>query len=116
MKVFLLLFLTLGAFNGKALAKSDCDIIIKNRKFESGNLKKETDKSCEFGLLSGKKHKLTICNQDKAVAEFESHDLVIEKIIPAGNKSIIRTKTIDKGEIYNFVEEFSGFECVFRGV
>ncbi len=113
-----LFFTVLMLFLAKnsAFSQENCDIIIKNRKFESGNLIQTSNKNCEFGLKSGEKHKIKVCNNDEMVAEFESHDLVIEKIIPAKKSAIIRTKKIEKDKIYDFEEEFGGFKCQFKGI
>lgn len=113
-----LFFTVLMLFLAKnsAFSQENCDIIIKNREFVSGNLTRTSNKSCEFELKSGEKHKIRICNNDEMVAEFESHDLVIEKIIPAKKSAIIRTRMIEKDKFYNFEEEFGGFKCQFKGV
>ncbi len=101
-----------------AFAKNNCDIIIKDRKFQSGNLKKTSDKKeeCAFKIKSGERMALKICNKDDLVAEFESHNLAIEKIIPANSTALIRIRPIKKGEIFEFEEEFSEYECKFVGI
>lgn len=111
----LLTFLTFLALSSSANAK-DCDIIIKNHQFQSGNLVKTDNKNCEFALRSGKKHRLKICNQDNKVAEFESFELLSEKIIAANKSAIIKIKKLKKGKIYHFFEEFHGAKCQFKAI
>lgn len=93
-----------------------CDIAIKNRQFISGNLAKVKGEGCKFHLKAGKGHRLVICNLDKAPAEFESHDLRIEKIIKGESSVKVRLKPLTKGKIYKFEEEFSETHCEIEAI
>ncbi len=113
--LFLASFLSLFSMSG-AYSANECDIVIKNRKFADGNLKMTKTQDCQFELKSGEKIRLNICNQDNSVAEFESHDLHIEKILSANKSTVITIKPLKTGQIYNFVEEFGGAKCSFKAI
>ncbi len=101
-----------------AMAKKTqkCDINIKNRQFTSGNLENVGGKKCKFQLEAGKRHQLVICNLDKTPAEFESHDLRIEKIIKGESSVKVRLKPLTKGKNYIFEEEFSETHCSLEAI
>ena len=69
-------------------AVDEYEIIIKNHQFIPQNL----------DVPANKKIKLTVCNQDNEVEEFESFDLRREKIIPAKGKIKINIGPLEKGE------------------
>ena len=92
----------------------ECDIIIKNKDFQSGTLSRKSEQECIFTLKSGVKHKIRICNKDSLPMEFESHDLRREKVIKANKSALISLPVLKKGKKYNFFEEFYGKQCFFE--
>lgn len=102
-------------FSSHAISK-ECDIIIKDRNFFAGKIKKTDQNKCLFGLKSNKTNRIKFCNNDNAVAEVESHALAIEKIIAPKKSAIILVRKLNKGEIYDFEEEFSETHCSFVGI
>jgi plastocyanin len=59
----------------------------------------------ELTVPAGEKFTLIVDNQDANAEEFESHDLDIEKVIPAKTSAKILVLPQDAGR-YNFVGEF----------
>ena len=108
------LALFISAFSSLYAMHHECDIIIKNKSFHSGNLKKQAGEKCIFVLEAGIKHKLRICNQDKLPMEFESHDLRREKVIKANKSALISIPKLKSGKTYKFFEEFYGSQCIFE--
>ena len=106
--------LFISTFSSSYAMHHECDIIIKDKSFHSGNLKKQADEKCVFVLEAGIKHKLRICNQDKLPMEFESHDLRREKVIKANKSALISIPKLKSGKKYKFFEEFYGSKCVFE--
>ena len=92
----------------------ECDIIIKNKDFQSGKLARKSKNECSFTLKAGVKQKIKICNHDKLPMEFESYDLRREKIIKPSKSVIISLSRLEKGKKYKFFEEFYGNKCVFE--
>jgi len=94
-------FLTasLGAF----AADGDINVVIENHKFMPDRIE----------IPAGKKVKLVIDNKDATAEEFESHDLKIEKVIPAKSKGTVFVGPLKPGE-YKFVGEFN--EKTAKGV
>lgn len=93
-----------------------CDIIIKDKKFTSGNLIASNGDNCQFDLPSAIAHKIKICNEDNVAVEFESHDLHREKVIKPGKSITTSIGPLEKDKIYKFVEEFYGAKCQFKGI
>jgi hypothetical protein len=54
---------------------------------------------------SGVKFKLVVTNARKAAAEFESHELNREKVIPAGKSATISVGPLKPGN-YSFFDDF----------
>ena len=69
-------------------AVDEYEIIIKNHQFIPQNL----------DVPANKKIKLTVCNQDNEVEEFESFDLRREKIVPANDCVKINLGSLEPGE------------------
>ena len=56
-------------------------------------------------MKAGASFVLVITNKDKGPEEFESHDLRIEKVIPAGKTIRLKMPALKPG-IYGFVGEY----------
>jgi|SRR6185437_11794850 len=54
---------------------------------------------------AGKRFVIEVTNDGKAVMEFESHDLKVEKVIPPGHKASFNIRALKSGE-YRFYDEF----------
>lgn len=59
----------------------------------------------ELKVPAGERVKLIVKNEDTTPAEFESHSLKREKIIPGGSQAVIMLAPLKKGE-YKFFDEF----------
>ncbi len=59
----------------------------------------------EVRVKAGAPFVLVITNKDAALEEFESHDLRIEKVIPAGKTVRVRIPALKAGA-YSFVGEY----------
>ena len=94
-----LLATSLGAF----AADGDVTLVIENHKFTPDRVE----------IPAGKKVKFIIDNRDATAEEFESHDLKIEKVIPAKSKGTVFVGPLKAGE-YKFVGEFN--EKTAKGV
>lgn len=70
-------------------------ITIKDHRFEPA----------ELSVPVKKRVQLTVDNQDDTAEEFESHDLRVEKVIPAHTKGTIWIGPLPAGE-YKFFGEF----------
>jgi plastocyanin len=84
-------------------AEGDINVVIENHKFTPDRIE----------IPAGKKVKLVIDNRDATAEEFESHDLKIEKVIPAKSKGTVFVGPLKAGE-YKFVGEFN--EKTAKGV
>lgn len=82
----------LGAF---AAGEPEFNLTIENNKFTPDRLE----------VPVGKKVKINIDNKDATAEEFESHDLKVEKVIPAKSKGSVFIGPLKAGE-YKFVGEF----------
>lgn len=60
----------------------------------------------EITVKAGASFALVISNKDATAEEFESHDLRIEKVIPAGKTLRLRMPALKKGT-YGFVGDFN---------
>jgi len=87
-----------------------CDLIIKDKKFISGEIFVRQN-PCTIELKADTKMRINICNQDNSIAEFESIELQVEKIIPANKSATVLIKPLKENKTYKFFEEFSGSEC-----
>jgi plastocyanin domain-containing protein len=95
--------LVLAASSGAFAADGDINIVIENHKFTPDRIE----------VPVGKKVKLVIDNRDASAEEFESHDLKVEKVIPAKSKGTVFIGPLKAGE-YKFVGEFN--EKTAKGV
>jgi plastocyanin len=99
----LLATLVLAASSGAFAADGDITVVIENHKFTPDRIE----------VPVGKKMKLVIDNRDATAEEFESHDLKVEKVIPAKSKGTVFIGPLKAGE-YKFVGEFN--EKTAKGV
>ncbi|MCH2546974.1 MAG: cupredoxin domain-containing protein [Alphaproteobacteria bacterium] len=88
--------ITLATFSLPALAAEEFTIVIKDHKFTPETLEVPT----------GKKIKLIVKNEDPTPEEFESHDLMREKIINGNSKGIVFIGPLEPGE-YSYFGEFN---------
>lgn len=80
--------------NVPALAADAYSLSIKDHKFEPESLT----------IPAGSRVKLTITNSDGTAEEFESRDLHIEKMIPAGQSATVYVGPLKAGQ-YSFTGE-----------
>ncbi len=59
----------------------------------------------EVTVPAGAPFVLVIVNRDQAAEEFESHDLRVEKVVPAGKTIRVRVRALKKGT-YTFFGDF----------
>jgi len=79
-----------------AMAQADdFTLTIKDHKFTPSELK----------VPAGKRHTITVVNEDATPEEFESHALKIEKVVPGKSKGVVRVGPLKPGK-YPFVGEF----------
>ena len=91
-----LLFATLAlALPLTAAAEGDYTLTLKNHKFSPADMV----------LPQGKRLKLTIINQDKTPAEFESDDLDVEKVVAGGQSISVFVGPLKPGS-YSFYDEY----------
>ena len=90
---FLLLVLALPA--AAQTAPGPITITVRENKFEPS----------EISVPAGVKAELVIRNELKKPAEFESHSLKREKVIPAGGSATIFVGPLKPGR-YEFIDEF----------
>ncbi len=76
-------------------ANEPVELVIKDHKFTPETL----------NLPAEQKATLIVKNQDASAEEFESHDLKIEKIVPANGEIKVVIKPLKPGT-YHFVGEF----------
>lgn len=81
-----------GAVHG---ADPEIALTIENNRFQPEEIK----------VKAGAPFVLVIANKDKGPEEFESHDLRIEKVIPAGRTVRLRMPALKAGS-YGFVGEY----------
>lgn len=85
----------LGAGVIPAAAQAEVTLTIENNRFQPE----------EIRVKAATPFVLVITNRDKAPEEFESHDLRIEKVIPAGKTVRVRVPALGPGT-YRFVGEY----------
>lgn len=79
-----------------AIARADeFTLTIKDHKFTPAELK----------VAAGKRHTITVVNNDDTPEEFESHALKIEKVVPGKSKGVVRIGPLKAGK-YSYVGEF----------
>jgi len=78
-----------------ALAQTEIVLTVENNRFQPEEVK----------VKAGAPFVLVITNRDKAPEEFESHDLRIEKVIPAGKTVRVKVPALKPG-VYRFVGEY----------
>ena len=79
-----------------ALAQADdFTLTIKDHVFSPSELK----------VAAGKRHTITVVNNDATPEEFESHALKIEKVVPGKSKGVVRIGPLKAGT-YPFVVEY----------
>ena len=76
-------------------AGAEVALTIENNRFQPEELK----------VKAGAPFVLVITNKDKGPEEFESHDLRIEKVIPAGKTIRLKMPSLKAGS-YRFVGEY----------
>jgi plastocyanin len=59
----------------------------------------------EVEAPAGKPLTIEIVNQDSTAAEFESKDLRVEKVAPAGGKATVRVRALKPGR-YRFFDDY----------
>jgi plastocyanin len=79
----------------KAAEPREIPLTIENNKFSPEEIK----------VKAGEPFVLVVTNKDKAPEEFESKDLRIEKVVPAGKTLKIRVRALKPGT-YPFVGEY----------
>jgi plastocyanin len=87
------LLLATAAVN--AAEPKEIPITIENNKFSPDEIK----------VKAGEPFVLVVTNKDKSPEEFESKDLRIEKVVPAGKTMKIRVRALKPGT-YPFVGEY----------
>ncbi|HXD45191.1 MAG TPA: cupredoxin domain-containing protein [Pseudolabrys sp.] len=76
-------------------------------------IKDHTFTPSEVKVAAGKRHVITVVNDDATPEEFESHALKIEKVVPGKSKGIVRIGPLKAGR-YPFVGEYH--ESTAKGV
>jgi plastocyanin len=90
------LVLACALFVGPALAESAAvQVTLKDHKFTPA----------EVEAPAGKPLTIEIVNQDSTAAEFESKDLRVEKVAPAGGKATVRVRALKPGR-YRFFDDY----------
>jgi plastocyanin len=90
------LALACALFAGPALAESAAvQVTLKDHKFTPA----------EVEAPAGKPLTIEIVNQDSTAAEFESKDLRVEKVAPAGGKATVRVRALKAGR-YRFFDDY----------
>ena len=77
-------------------ADGDVNVVIENHKFTPDRIE----------IPAGTKVKFVIDNRDATAEEFESHDLKIEKVIPAKSKGTVFVGPLKPGR-YEFFDDFN---------
>jgi len=93
----LVLAMTLALMAGAARADDavKLSVTIKDQKFDPAELHAPPGKSIE----------IQVKNLNPIVSEFESADLHVEKIIPAGSQGVVHVRPLQPGK-YNFYDDF----------
>ena len=78
-----------------AHAQAEITLTVENHRFQPEEIK----------VKAGTPFVLVITNKDKSPEEFESHDLRIEKVIPAGKTVRLKMPALKPGT-YGFVGEY----------
>ena len=73
----------------------DFTLTIKDHKFTPSEIK----------VAAGKRHTITVVNNDATPEEFESHALKIEKVVVGNSKGVVRIGPLKAGK-YPFVGEY----------
>ena len=60
----------------------------------------------EVEASAGKPLTVEVSNQDSTAAEFESKDLRVEKVTPAGGKATVRVRALKPGR-YRFYDDYN---------
>lgn len=109
--LFFTIFILFSFYQKNLWSKENkCDLIIKDKKFISGEIFVRQN-PCAIQLKADTKMRINVCNQDNSIAEFESIELQVEKIIPANKSATVLIKPLKENKTYKFFEEFSGSEC-----
>jgi len=94
---FKLALLTFLLAASAALAETPtANLSIRNRVFEPK----------EVSVPAGQKVELRVRNEDAAAAEFESHELHREKVVPAGQEVVLNIGPLRAGR-YEFYDDFN---------
>jgi len=78
-----------------AARADEVTVTIKDHTFTPSDLK----------VAAGKRHTITVVNDDATPEEFESHALKIEKVVPGKSKGVVRIGPLKAGK-YPFVGEY----------
>ncbi len=92
---FALFIVAVGGVAHAADAPAEIPLVIEQHRFQSEKLR----------VKSGAPFVLVITNRDSSPEEFESKDLRIEKVIPAGKTVRLRMPALKPGT-YGFVGEY----------
>ncbi len=88
-----------GVFLGAGAARADdvvmLSLTIKDHQFEPAELHAPAGKPIEFAVK----------NAGSIAAEFESDELHVEKVIPAGGSATVHVRPLQPGR-YNFFDDF----------
>jgi hypothetical protein len=68
-------------------------------------LKEHRFSPAEIAGPSGQPFMIEVVNQDSAAAEFESKELRVEKVVPAGGKITVRVRALKPGR-YTFFDDY----------
>jgi plastocyanin len=96
MPVKLALLTFLLATSAAVAETPTANLTIRNRVFEPK----------EVNVPAGQKIELRIRNDDTAAAEFESHELHREKVVPAGQEVVVNLGPLRAGR-YEFFDDFN---------
>jgi plastocyanin len=89
------LALAVSLFAAPAFAEDTVQVTLKDHKFAPA----------EIEAPSGKAFTLEILNQDSTAAEFESKELRVEKVAPAGGKATVKVRALKTGR-YPFFDDY----------
>src|SRR5215831_1012839 len=92
----MLVVLLIASVPALAVAADDIPLAIENNRFQPDEIK----------VKAGEGFVLVISNKDKKAEEFESKDLRIEKVIPAGKTVRLKMPALKAGT-YSFVGEYN---------
>ena len=93
--IVMTLMLALTATAARAAEPKEIPLTIENNRFSPEEVK----------VKAGEPFVLVVTNKDKTAEEFESKDLRIEKVVPAGKTLKIRVRALKPGT-YPFVGEY----------